>query len=175
MFEKDDEPSKISLTYGSIISFMLDKAQNDSAHIFGNKDEDPNIIVTINSEESRKNDDIFLSSEFLYSQGVFNEYSFFHSFKDINAFKQNYYNSLFLVLPKGDYDTLTKLRALKRQLKNEYLVDNSMDQYQQQITDLFTKFNQEIYTNQQYAIKLLTSKDNYVNFGDCIRFMHIKS
>ena len=175
MFYKN-EPSKVFLTYGSIISFILDKAQTNTSPIFNNNEENlENGKIISNNEESQKEEDIFLNSEFLYSQGVFNEYSFFYKFRDITDLKYNYYNSLFLVLPKGDFDSLTKLRALKRQLKNEYIIDNEMDIDRQQIIDTYIKFKQEIYTNQQYSIKILTTKDNYVNFNDCIRFMHIKS
>ena len=189
------------LKYGSIISFMLDKAQTNQSYIIHDYDLDierdkkseieepkpepePDSIPEENQVSKQESnpeskpepeDNIFLSSEFLYSQGVFNEYSFFHNFKDNNDLKYNYYNSLFLVLPKGDFDSLTKLRALKRQLKNEYIIDNDMDIDHQQIIDTYTKFKNEIYTNQQYSIKILTTKDNYVNFNDCIRFMHIKS
>ena len=174
MINKND-PSKAFLKYGSIISFILDKAQTNTSILFPNYEENFEQNIISNNEEPKKEEDIFLTSEFLYSQGVFNEYSFFYKFKDITELKYNYYNSLFLVLPKGDFDSLTKLRALKRQLKNEYIIDNEMDIDRQQIIDTYTKFKQEIYTNQQYSIKILTTKDNYVNFNDCVRFMHIKS
>ena len=174
MFNKNEQ-SKNFLRYGSIISFMLDKAQTNSPPVFNEFNENLNKIIEISDNEAKEEENFFITSEFLYSQGVFNEYSFFYNFKNINNLKYNYYNSLFLVLPKGEYDSLTKLRALKRQLKNEYIIDRNMDIDHQQIIDTYTKFKQEIYTNQQYSIKLLKSKENYVNFNDCIRFMHIKS
>ena len=174
MFNKN-EPSKIFLRYGSIISFILDKAQIKTSPILHDFDEEVNKNIIIEDEEPNRDIDLFITSEFLYSQGVFNEYSFFHNFKDNNDLKYNYYNSLFLVLPKGEFDALNKLRNLRRQLKNEYIIDNDMDIDHQQIIDTYTKFKNEIYTNQQYSIKLLTTIDNYVNFNDCVRFMHIKS
>ena len=176
MHNNQNKQSKTFLKYGSIISFMLDKVQINASPIIHESDEDSSkAIINLDQLEPKKEEDLFMSSEFLYSQGVFNEYSFFYQFKDINSLKYNYYNSLFLVLPKGDFDLLAKLKALKRQLKNEYIIDNDMDIDRQQIIDTYTKFKQEIYTNQQYSIKTLTSKDNYVNFNDCISFMHIKS
>ena len=174
MFNKN-EPSKIFLMYGSIISFILDKAQIKTSPILHDFDEEVNKNIIIEDEEPNRDIDLFITSEFLYSQGVFNEYSFFHNFKDNNDLKYNYYNSLFLVLPKGEFDALNKLRNLRRQLKNEYIIDNDMDIDHQQIIDTYTKFKNEIYTNQQYSIKLLTTIDNYVNFNDCVRFVHIKS
>ena len=176
---KKNESYKKFLRYGSIISFMLDNAQaydvSPKTVKAENKDE-YYIEFAVNENESENAEkDIFLTSEFLYSQGVFNEYSFFHNFKDETDLKHNYYNSLFLVLPKGEYDSFTKLRALKRQLKNEYIIDNYMDIDHQQINDTFLKFKQEIITNQKYSLELLKTKENYVNFNDCIQFMHIKS
>ena len=171
---KKYEQGKIFLTYGSIISFMLNKDKEYSSPI----EDIGEGCMKINNQtenESKQEKDIFLTSEFLYSQGVFNEYSFFHIFKEMINLKHDYYNSLFLVLPKGEYDSFTKLRALKRQLKNEYIIDDYNDLDRQQINDTFLKFKQEIYTNQKYSIKLLTSKKNYVNFDDCVQFMHIKS
>ena len=169
-----DKPSKIFLTYGSIISFMMNKPQINETPIF--PDPQDSLYKDNDADDKKaKVSDIFTTSEFLYSQGVFNEYCFFYNFKNKNDIKYNYYNSLFLVLPKGDYDSLTKLRSLKRQLKNEYFLEDEKDIDHQQIIDTYIKFKQEIYTNQQYSIKLLTSKDNYVNFNDCVQFLHIKS
>ena len=171
-----NETNKNFLTYGSIISFMLDKSQLNSSPVFHDFDEEiKKNIDMYEINQPNEEEDIFTKSEFLYSQGVFNEYSFFYNFKDNTDIKYNYYNSLFLVLPKGEFDALTKLRNLKRQLKNEYIIDNDMDIDHQQILDTYYKFKQEIYTNQQYSIKQLTNKGNYINFNDCVRFMHIKS
>ena len=189
------------LKYGSIISFMLDKAQTNQSYIIHDYDLDierdkkseieepkpepePDSIPEENQVSKQESnpeskpepeDNIFLSSEFLYSQGVFNEYSFFYHFKDKNDLKYNYYNSLFLVLPKGEFDALSRLKALKRQLKNEYIINKDMDIDNHQISDIFGKFKNEIFTNNKYFIKSITTKDNYINFYDCVIFMHIKS
>ena len=172
------EPSKIYLTYGSIISFMLDHTvpNNESIISWVPRENNEFIKIEDNSNDSRQKDfsDVLISRDFLYSQGVFNKNCFFHQFKNKNELKHNYYNSLFLVLPKGEYDSLTKLRILKKKLKKEILMEDE-DLDRQQIIDCYTKFKQEIETNQKYSIKLLTSKNNYVNFNDCVQFMHIKS
>ena len=172
------EPSKIYLTYGSIISFMLDQTITNNESIISWVPRDNNEFIKIedNPNDSKQQDfsDVLITRDFLYSQGVFNENCFLYKFKDKNELKHNYYNSLFLVLPKGEYDSLTKLRILKKKLKKEILMENE-DLDRQQIIDCYTKFKQEIETNQKYSIKLLTSKNNYVNFNDCVQFMHIKS
>ena len=172
------EPSKVYLTYGSIISFMLDQTvpSNESIISWVPKENNEFFKIEDDLNNSRQQDfsDVLISRDFLYSQGVFNENCFFHKFKDKNELKHNYYNSLFLVLPKGEYDSLTKLRVLKKKLKKEILMENE-DLDRQQIIDCYTKFKQEIETNQKYSIKLLNSKNNYVNFNDCVQFMHIKS
>ena len=171
------EPSKIGLTYGSIISFMFEKEDNKQAEILPEFVEPLNMS---NNEEKSVNlrkeefSDILISREFLYSQGVFNEVCFFHNFKDKNALKYNYYNSLFLVLPKSEYESMTKFRALKRRLKKEILI-NDKDIDKTPIIYCYNKFKQEIYTNQEYSIKILNSNEKYVNFNDSVQFMHIKS
>ena len=73
MFYKN-EPSKVLLTYGSIISFILDKTQTNASPIFNsNKENLENDKIICNNEESKKEEDIFLTSEVLYSQGVFSD------------------------------------------------------------------------------------------------------
>ena len=93
------EPSKISLTYGSIISFCFDNSQEfNSKKVPSLRDSLIKSIKKDNINNNKDNEefaDILLSREFLYSQGVFNEYCFFHKFKDKNELKYNYYNSLF--------------------------------------------------------------------------------
>ena len=172
------EPSKIFLTYGSIISFMFDKDDKTLAQILLDFPDDQNVDKSqINSLNLRKDEfsDILISREFLYSQGVFNEFCFFHNFKDKTELKYNYYNTLFLVLPKGEYESMSKLRALKKKLKKEILVDDDLDIDRQQIINSYSKFKQEIFSNQEFAIKILNSKDKFVNFNDSVQFMHIKS
>ena len=171
------EPSQICLTYGSIISFMYDKEGQsqgtlipdlNGSQFLSNSEINPNL-------RKEEFSDILTSREFLYSQGIFNEFCFFHKFKNKNELKYNYYNTLFLVLPKGEYESMSKLRAIKRRLKKEILIDDELDIDQQNIIYFYKKFKQEIYTNQEYAIKILNSKDKSVNFNDSVQFMHIKS
>ena len=171
------EPSKIGLTYGSIISFMLEKEDKSQAEIIPDLTEPLNMSNEENELNVRKEEfsDILTSREFLYSQGVFNEYCFFHNFKDKNELKYNYYNTLFLVLPKCEYESMTKFRALKRRLKKEILIDDYMNIDKQQIGNYYIKFKQEINSNQEYSIKILNSNDKSVNFNDSVQFMHIKS
>ena len=171
------EPSNICLTYGSIISFMFDEDKKNKAQIIPDLSESQNLGYAKNSLNLRKEEfsDILISREFLYSQGVFNEFCFFHNFKDKNELKYNYYNTLFLVLPKGEYESITKLRTLQKRLKKEILIDDDLEIRRQQINMYYEKFKQEIYSNQEYAIKTLTSKEKFVNYNDSVQFMHIKS
>ena len=173
------EPSKICLTYGSIISFMFDKSDKPDTPLINEVSRRINPFVK-NQENSinlRKEDfsDILTSKDFLFSQGVFNDFCFFHNFRDKTELKYNYYNSLFLVLPRGEFDSLAKFKAFKNRLKKEILMEDDLDIDKQQIIHYYRKFKEEIYTNLEYSIKILNSKDKYVNFNDCVQFMHIKS
>ena len=86
MHNNQNKQSKTFLKYGSIISFMLDKVQINASPIIHESDEDSSkAIINLDQLEPKKEEDLFMSSEFLYSQGVFNEYSFFYQFKDINS------------------------------------------------------------------------------------------
>ena len=80
------EPSKIGLTYGSIISFMFEKEDKSQAEIIPDLTDPLNMSQEDNSLNVRKEEfsDILTSREFLYSQGVFNEYCFFHNFREKN-------------------------------------------------------------------------------------------
>ena len=171
------EPSQLCLTYGSIISFMYDKEGQSQGTLIPDLNGSQFLSNTEINPNLRKEEfsDILTSREFLYSQGIFNEFCFFHKFKNKNELKYNYYNTLFLVLPKGEYESMSKLRAIKRRLKKEILIDDELDIDQQNIIYFYKKFKQEIYTNQEYAIKILNSKDKSVNFNDSVQFMHIKS
>ena len=194
------EPSNICLTYGSIISFMYDKEgqekvadipdlglnkdnlsilnRDDSNHLNFNGD-GLNVLNRKSNPNLRKEgfSDILISREFLYSHGVFNEFCFFHQFRSEDELKYDFYNTLFLVLPKGEYDSMTKLRAYIKKLKKRILIDDNLefDKKPRQQIDFFEKFKQELDTNQEYSIKILNSKDKYVNFNDSVQFMHIKS
>ena len=170
------EPSNICLTYGSIISFMFDKEATSRTQIISDSSESQNLDNKINTLNLKKEEfsDILKSREILYTQGVFNEFCFFYNFKDKNELKYNYYNSLFLVLPKGEYESMSKLKTLKKRIKKEIITDD-LDIDKGQINHYYSKFKQEMYSNTENAIKILNSKDKYVNFNDSVQFMHIKS
>ena len=77
------EPSNIPLTYGSIISFMFDENENDQPPTIPDLSNSENLGYgkhTLN-EKKEEFSDILIKRKFLYTQGVFNEFCFFHNFK----------------------------------------------------------------------------------------------
>ena len=94
------------LTYGSIISFMLDYSEcNDFATLsesyYGNIGESKEEIV-----------DFLTSRNFMFSHGVFNEFCFFYQVKNKHDLKNNYLNTAFLVLPAFEFDSMNNLKSL---------------------------------------------------------------
>ena len=99
------------LTYGSIVSFMLDYSESkDFATLsepnYGNIDETKEEIV-----------DFLTSRNFLFSHGVFNEFCFFYQFKNKQDLKNNYLNTAFLVLPAFEFDSMNNLNELIKKIQ----------------------------------------------------------
>ena len=167
------ESTKNCVTYGSIISFMNDFIGNNETPTIFYDPADP----SKNSSEKEKENyvDILKSRNFLYSNGVFNEFCFLYNFKDKKDIQNNYFNTLFLVLPPCEYDSMIKFKHLIKNLKNEILMDDNLTISNQQIEDSFKKFKQEIQSNHEQSVKLMRKDNNKVYFHDSVQFLHIKS
>ena len=119
--------------------------------------------------------DFLKSRNFLYSNGTFNEFCFLYSFKDKKDIQNNYFNTLFLVLPPCEYDAMSKFKNLIKSIKNEILMEDNPTISNAQIYDSFIKFKQEIQSNHEQSVKLMRKENNRVNFNDSVQFLHIKS
>ena len=162
------------LTYGSIISFMLDYS-------------DPNDIVTINYAPKSMNNEIsqnkkvdymefFTSHKFLFSHGVFNEFCYFYQFQKREDIKNNYSNTMFLVLPALEFDSMDALKTLIKRIKQSGLSKSSESGINKQmIKDCYIKFKREVLTNHDNSLKLMKKENNTVNYNDCVQFLHLKS
>ena len=166
------EATRNCVTYGSIISFMNDFTGIDETPTLSYDPSDPYSFLD-NKKEDYVN---FLKSrKFLYSHGVFNEFCYLYSFKDKKDIQNNYFNTLFLVLPPCEYDSMIKFKNLIKRLKNEILMDDNPTINDPQILDFYIKFKQEIQANHEQSVKLMRKENNKVNFNDCVQFLHIKS
>ena len=160
------------LTFGSIISFMLD--YNDS-----------NDYPTIYYDPKNYNADMIKNKEhyeylstrnFLFSHGVFNDYCFFYQFKNQQDLKNNFLNTAFLVLPSFEYDSKESLNKMIKKIKQAgitKILDNGITE--QQINDNYLRFKQEILTSHEKSIKLMDRDNNTVHYNECIQFLHLKS
>ena len=158
------------LTYGSIVSFMLDYSESkDFATLsepnYGNIDETKEEIV-----------DFLTSRNFLFSHGVFNEFCFFYQFKNKQDLKNNYLNTAFLVLPAFEFDSMNNLNELIKKIQR-LGISEGVEKWisSEQIKDCYTRFKQEIQTNHDKSLNLMKKNNNKVNFNDRVQFMHIKS
>lgn len=167
------DSTKYYVTYGSIISFMNDFIGNNETppisydpashfqNFFENKNE--NYI------------DILKTRNFLYSNGTFNEFCYLYTFKNKKDFQNNYFNTLFLVLPPCEYDSMIKFKYLIKNIKAEILMEDNLSINKQQIEDAYTKFKQEIQSNHEQSVKLMKKDNNRVNYNDSVQFLHLKS
>ena len=156
------------LTYGTVISFMLDYSDiSDYATISYDPE---NIGEEASINKSTDLFDFFTSRDFLYTNGVFNEYCFYYRFKNKQDIKDNYINTLFLVLPAFEFDSMNNLRQMIKKIQR-----NLNEASEQQIIDYYKRFKQEIQTNHDKSINLMKPENNKLNYNDCVQFLHLKS
>ena len=161
------------VSYGSIISFMSDVVDNNPAPLINYDPENP----STHEFEYKKEDflDFLTSRNFLYSDGSFNDFCILYKFQNKKDIQNNYLNTLFVVLPSGEYESMIKFKHLIKNLKNEILMDDTVSINNQQILDAYVKFKQEIKSNHEKSTKAMRKDNNKVNFGDSVQFLHIKS
>ena len=162
------------LTYGSIISFMLDYLNantfNSIAYDTSNFSEE--IIQSKNEDYA----EFLKSRSFLFSHGVFNEYCYFYQFKNNQDLINNFFNTLFIVLPGFEFDSTNDFKKMLKKIKNSGIFqkeDNTLTK--QQIDDNYRRFKQEIIANHVKSLKLMNKENRKVNYNDCVLIMHIKS
>ena len=104
------------LTYGSIISFMLDYLNantfNSIAYDTSNFSEE--IIQSKNEDYA----EFLKSRSFLFSHGVFNEYCYFYQFKNNQDLINNFFNTLFIVLPGFEFDSTNDFKKMFNETAN---------------------------------------------------------
>ena len=161
------------LTYGSVISFMLEyNDPNDYTKISYETDNSTNKTINKNQD----NFDYLSSRNFLFSHGVFNEYCFFYQFKNKQDLINNFLNTAFLVLPAFEFDSMDALNKLIKKIKQagiSQILDNVITK--QIIDDNYLRFRQEIQTNHEKSIKLMNNDNNTVHYNECVQFLHLKS
>ena len=204
MIEPTETNTENYLAYGSIVSLMLDynssstvstlsydpkggavkyqqDKDEDKGSNFGSLSDERNQkkvlkkIKPVKSNLLSKDLEHLISKYFLFSQGVFNENCFFYKFNSLLDIRVNYLNTLFLIIPACEYESLQKMRKALKTIKQDILNHghNDRNTYQQS-TDTYIKFKQEIQTNHEQTVNILKKK-TFVNFGDCVQFLHISS
>ena len=167
------ESQKECVKYGSIISFQNDFISGDETPTLSY---DPSIQY-INYIKKKKEDfiDFLTTRYFLYTHGIFNEFCYLYNFKDKNDLKYNYFNTLFMILPSCEYESMAKFQNIIKDLKNEILMGEVPTVNNFQILDFYIKLKQEIQTNLKKSSKLMTKENNKVNFNDCVQFLHLRT
>ena len=169
-----NKQKKNYLTYGSIVSFMLDYSEiNSNPTISYSPD---NMRSEISRDKNEDFADFLTSRKFIFSHGVFNDYCFFYKFKNNQDLKNNYLNTAFLVLPAFESDSMNNLNKIIKKIQKTGIsegLENGVNQ--QQIIDFYTRFKQEIQTNHDKSLKLMKGENNKVNYNDSVQFLHLKS
>ena len=97
------------ITYGTVVSLMLDYYNSDESGIVPN-------VQEYNENKSLYNKsnviEYLTSKEFLFTHGVFNEYCFLHQFKDAEDLRDGYLNTAFIVLPAFEFESMDNLNKL---------------------------------------------------------------
>ena len=174
----DNYKKRRYLAFGSVICFMLDYTETNQ---FASISYDPkNINDDINQNKNENYIDYLTSRSFLFSQGVFNEYTYFYQFKDKQDIKDNFLNTAYVVLPAFESDSMDSLNKLIKNIKTIGISKESeLGVSEQQIKDSFIRFKQEIQTNHEKSINLMRKTEdnavNYVHYNESVQFLHLKS
>ena len=164
------------ITYGTVVSLMLDYYNSDESGIVPN-------VQEYNENKSLYNKsnviEYLTSKEFLFTHGVFNEYCFLHQFKDAEDLRDGYLNTAFIVLPAFEFESMDNLNKLIKKAKKTGIAEHpENDEIRKSLLlDYYKKFMQEIHTNHDKSLKLMNkeSKENQVHYYDCFQLMHLKS
>ena len=175
------------LTYGSIVSLMLDHNSSNSSITLSfdpnkNKNKNSNNKIKNNPEENNKKKtfsnkklEMLKGKDFLFTQGIFNDNCFFYNFKSESDVLFNYLNTLFLIIPPCEYESLQKIKDSIKTIRDNIFSGSYNDKsIYQKSTDIYIKFKQEILTNHEQSINMLEKKI-CVNFGDSVQFLHLAS
>ena len=116
----------------------------------------------------RKNEEMnnFLVKSFIFSKGLFNNKLVLYEFSDTLDIELNYKNTLFRIIPAGEYEFKNKLK------KNIKTINANDDENCKKIIDLFSKYKQESLSNNE-NFKVNLEKKTPINFDDNIQFFHI--
>ncbi len=160
------------LTYGSIVSLMLDHNSSNSSITLSfdpnkNKYKNNNNKIKNNPEENNKKKifsnkklEMLKGKDFLFTQGIFNDNCFFYNFKSESDVLFNYLNTLFLIIPPCEYESLQKIKDSIKTIRDNIFSGSYNDKsIYQKSTDIYIKFKQEILTNHEQSINILEKKN----------------
>ena len=109
------DKKKNYLTYGAIISLMLDYC--DSDNIAGISYDPQNFNGEISKNKNEDYVAFLTSRSFLFSHGVFNEYCYFYQFKNRKDIRNYYLNTMFVVLPAFEFESMDALNKMIKTIK----------------------------------------------------------
>ena len=127
-----------------------------------------------NNFKKKQQDNLsFNSKYYVFSKGFFNKKVILYKFSDVLDTELNYKNTLFRIIPAGEFEYKNKLKDILKMLDVKSL--NSVFQFNcKKLIDLFSKFKQESLSNNENSKVILNNKIP-INFDDNVLFLHMQS
>lgn len=116
----------------------------------------------------------FSERTYLFTKGCFSNQCIFYKYSDIQDILLNYKNSLFRVIPSGEYESKAKLKKCIKNISKSKKEEQMKEINYNNSKDLFAKYKQEILTNHENFLKTIT-KRSPLNFDDSVHLVHIST
>jgi hypothetical protein len=114
----------------------------------------------------------FSERTYLFTKGCFSNQCIFYKYTDVQDILLNYKNSLFRIIPSGEYESKAKLKKCIKNIFKSTKDDHMKDINYNHSKDLFAKYKQEILTNHENFLKTIT-KRSPINFEDNVHLVHL--
>ncbi len=164
-YDSDKERKKYNRIKSNIENSFIKGKENSSINESSNNINKENVSIS-----NRNNNDLksFLGKSFIFSKGFFNKKLILYQFSDVLDTELNYNNTLFRIIPAGEYEFKNKLKQINKSI-------NATDENEcKKLIDYFSKFKQESSSNNE-NFKMNLEKKTPINFDDNIQFLHMQS
>ena len=164
-YDSDQERKKHNRIKSNIENSFIKGNVNNQYH-----ESDSSTLRDNKSVTNKKNNDLnsFLGKSFIFSKGFFNKKLILYQFSDVLDTELNYNNTLFRIIPAGEYEFKNKLKQINKSI-------NASDENDcKKLIDYFSKFKQESSSNNE-NFKINLEKKTPINFDDNIQFLHMQS
>ncbi len=115
-----------------------------------------------------------MSRYFIFSKSYFDTSLILYHFNDTTDIETNYSNSLFQIVPSGEYLYKKKLTKLTEKLKSIKWIPELENFDFNEYRDVYTRYKQEVCHNNENYNHFINQRKQ-IQSGDCIQLIHINS